>query len=62
MQALKIILRLLISCAFMLPLGAGVLLFADNLTGDAANGLIASILSMFLAGYAVFDMLGGDAI
>ncbi|MCI5924668.1 MAG: hypothetical protein SOR38_09260 [Oscillospiraceae bacterium] len=62
MQVLKSILRLLASCAFMLPTGAGVLLFADSLTGDAANGLIAAILFMFLAGHAVFDMLGGDAI
>ena len=61
-QVLKMILRLLASCAFMLPTGAGVLLFADSLTGDAANGLIASILCMFLAGHAVFSMLGGDAI
>lgn len=38
MQVLKMILRLLASCAFMLPTGAGVLLFADSLTGDAANG------------------------
>ena len=60
-QVLKTILRLLASCAFMLPLGAGVLLFADSLTGDVANGLIVSTLSMFLAGHAVFSMLGGDA-
>lgn len=62
MQVLKGILRLLTTCAFMLPTGAGVFLFADCLTGNAANGLIVSILSMFLTGCAVFDMLGGDAI
>lgn len=61
-QALKRILRLLASSAFMLPTGAGVFLFADCLTGDAANGLIVSILFMFLTGHAVFSMLGGDAI
>lgn len=61
MQALKMILRLLASCVFMLPLGAGVLLFADCLTGDAANGLIAAVLAMFIAGHALFEMLGGDA-
>ncbi len=61
-QVLKMILRLIASSAFMLPTGAGVLLFADCLTGDAANGLIVSILFMFLTGHAVFNMLGGDAI
>ena len=62
MQVLKGILRLLTTCAFMLPTGAGVFLFADCLTGNAANGLVVSILIMFLTGCAVFDMLGGDAI
>ena len=61
MQALKTILRLLICCAFMFPLGVGVLLFGNHLTGDAANGLIAAVLAMFIAGHALFDMLGGDA-
>lgn len=61
MQALKTILRLLICCTFMFPLGAGVLLFGSCLTGDAANGLIAAILAMFIAGHALFEMLGGDA-
>lgn len=60
-QALKTILRLLICCAFMLPLGAGVLLFGNWLTGDAANGLIAAVLAMFIAGHALFEMLGGVA-
>lgn len=61
MQALKTILRLLICCAFILPLGAGVLLFGNWLTGDAANGLIVAILTMLIAGHALFEMLGGDA-